>query len=195
MRELTYFVAVTLDGRVCAPDGDFSAFPNGAGDDEGTAFHFEEYPELVPAAIRTHLGLDLGPNRHFDTLVQGRGSYEVALDEGVTRPYAHMREVVLSSTLGPDTEPEVEFVASDPLQRIRELKAEDSPLGICLVGGPKAAAELLPEIDNFLVKRYPVIFGAGLPLFDGSPYAPAAVERVWTRTLDTGADYSLYRRA
>jgi hypothetical protein len=27
VRDLTYYVAVSLDGKIAAPDGDFSAFP------------------------------------------------------------------------------------------------------------------------------------------------------------------------
>jgi len=191
MRELTYFVAVSVDGYICAPDGSFDGFPHA--EDTG-ASHFAEYPELVPAHVREQHGLELGPNRHFDTMVQGYGSYRVALDEGVTRPYAHMREYVLStSRTSPD--PAVRFISGDPLAAIRELKEEEGELGICLVGGAKAAAALLPEIDALLVKRYPVLLGAGKPLFDGAGYAPARFEPVSRHVFDSGADYTLYRRA
>ncbi|RKS04594.1 dihydrofolate reductase [Nocardiopsis sp. Huas11] len=189
MRTLTYFVAVSLDGFVCAPDGSFDFFPNA---DDCGEFLLREYPELVPTHIRARIGLDR-PNQTFDTMLQGRGSYQVALDEGITSPYAHMRQYVLSRTLAKDTDPDVTVVDSDPLALVRELKREESDLDLCLVGGPTAAGALLPEIDELMIKRYPVIAGAGRPFFDGA-FAPAAFERVRSTVFDSGADYTLFRR-
>ena len=190
MRTLTYFVAVSLDGFVCAPDGSFDFFPHS---DESAAYHAREYPELLPTHIREHLGIE-GPNQKFDTMVQGRKSYQVALDEGITSPYAHMRQYVLSRTLAKDTDPDVTIVDTDPLALVRALKQEKGELGVCMVGGPTAAGAVLPEIDELMIKRYPVIAGAGRPFFDGA-FAPAAFERVRSTVLDSGADYTLFRRS
>lgn len=196
MRTLTYFVAVSLDGLVCAPDGSFDFFFTSDADgdlgDNGE-FHVNEYPELLPTVVRTHLGLDV-PNKHFDTLLQGRGSYQVALDEGVTSPYAHMREYVFSRTLPEDIDPNVTVVATDPLETVRELKNEDRPLDICTVGGPNLAGYLLPEIDELMIKRYPVVAGAGKGLFEGAAFDPARFERVQSTVFEDGGDYTLYRR-
>lgn len=192
MPSLTYFVAITLDGFVCAPDGSFDLFP--VGQPDNTAYHVDEYPELVPTAARTHLGIE-APNRHFDTMLQGRGSYEVALREGTTSPYGHMREIVFSRTLPADVDANVTVVAGDPIEAVRTLKAEDGPLGICLVGGPTIAAALLPEIDAMLLKRYAVVAGAGKPLFDGASFAPSTFTRVESTTFHDGSDYTLYRRS
>ena len=131
----------------------------------------------MPTHVRAHFGLD-APNSRFDTMLQGRGSYELALREGITRPFAHMREFVFSRTLSADIDPTVTVVADDPLKTVRALKAEPGPLGICLVGGPSIAGLLLPEIDEILLKRYPVVAGSGKTLFEGAEYAPAAFERV-----------------
>ncbi|WP_304451112.1 dihydrofolate reductase family protein [Nocardiopsis sp. YSL2] len=189
MRTLTYFVAVSLDGFVCAPDGTFDFFPQS---DESGAYHAREYPELIPTHVREQLGLDV-PNQRFDTLLQGRGSYQVALDEGITSPYAHMRQYVLSRTLAKDTDPDVTIVDTDPLALVRALKRQEGDLGLCLVGGPTAAGVLLPEIDELMIKRYPVIAGAGRPFVDAA-FAPAAFERVRSTVLGDGADYTLFRR-
>ncbi|MBR8742053.1 dihydrofolate reductase family protein [Nocardiopsis sp. MG754419] len=197
MRDLTYFVAVSLDGYVCGPDGSFDFFPNGDGDGElgeGGAFHVDEYPELLPTHVRTHLGVD-APHRHFDTMVQGRGSYQVALDVGVTRPYAHLREYVFSRTLPADLDPDVTIVSEDPLGTVRRLKEEDSDLGVCLVGGPSIAGVLLPEIDALMIKRYPVVAGSGKTFFEGAAFDPTAFTRVSGTILKDGSDYTLFRRA
>lgn len=197
MRTLTYFVAVSLDGYVCGPDGSFGFFDPDAESGElgdNGRYHVEEYPELLPTHVRAHLGVD-APNRHFDTMLQGRGSYQVALDIGVTRPYGHMREYVLSRTLPADVDPNVTVVAEDPLGAVRALKAEDGPLGVCLVGGPTTAGLLLPEIDELFIKRYPVIAGAGKTFLEGAAFDPAAFERVESRVFGNGSDYTLFRRA
>ncbi|KOX23615.1 dihydrofolate reductase family protein [Nocardiopsis sp. NRRL B-16309] len=190
MRTLTYVVAVSLDGFVCAPDGSFDFFPHSQ---ESGAYHAREIPELIPTHVRERLGVD-APNRRFDTMIQGRRSYQVALDEGVTSPYAHMRQYVLSRSLPHDTDPDVTVVGTDPLALVRALKREEGALGLCLVGGPTAAGVLLPEIDELMIKRYPVIAGAGRPFFDGAAFTPAAFERVRGTVLDDGADYTLFRR-
>ncbi|HJE57146.1 MAG TPA: dihydrofolate reductase family protein [Nocardiopsis listeri] len=199
MRKLTYFVAVSLDGYVCAPDGSFDFFPGG--DDDGSSgelgdngeFHVNEYPELLNTVARAHLGLNV-PNKHFDTMLQGRGSYQIALDQGLTSPYGHMREYVYSRTLADGVDPNVTVVATDPLRHVRELKAEDGEPGICTVGGPSIAGLLLPEIDELVIKRYPVVAGAGKSFFEGAAFDPALFERVESNSFENGADYTLFRR-
>ena len=193
MRTLTYFVAVSLDGFVCAPDGSFDFFPGGAEYDQNTGFHLNEYPELVPTSARAHLASNM-PNKHFDTMLQGRGSYQVALDEGVTSPYGHMREYVFSRTLPAEIDPNVTVVATDPRAKVRELKAQEGVLGICLVGGPSLAGTLLPEIDELLIKRYPVVAGAGKPFFASATFDPTLFTRVKSDVYDNGSDYTLFRR-
>lgn len=191
MRELTYFVAATADGFACGPDGSFDFFPHA----EDTAeFHFREYPEALPTHIRAAVGIDGRENRRFDTLVQGRASYEVALKEGITSPFAHMRQYVASTTITESPDPDVHIVSGDPLEAVRALKREDGDPGICLIGGPTLAGALYPEIDAVFLKRYPVMAGAGKPLFQGATFSPAEFAPVESRRFDSGADYTLFRR-
>ena len=190
MRTLTYVVAVSLDGFVCAPDGSFDFFPDGVGDTG--EFTFRELPELIPTHLREHFGID-ALNKRFDTMLQGRGSYQVALDVGITRPYAHMREYVFSHTLPQDVDPHVTVVSTDPVATVRELKREENGLDVCLVGGPTIAGALLPEIDEILLKRYPVVAGAGKPVFHGA-FTPTAFERARSIVFDSGADYTFFTR-
>lgn len=189
MRKLTYFIAQTADGFIAGPDGSFDFFPVAPDVLEYTA---AEYPETIPTHLRRQLGIDTA-NRHFDTLLQGRGSYQIGLDVGITSPYGHVRQYVFSRTLEPDLDEAVQIVATDPAATARSLKQEDGELGICLIGGSRIAGALLPEIDELLVKRYPVVAGAGLPMFIGT-FAPVAFEPVSVRRFDSGADFTLYRR-
>ncbi|MBO1415752.1 dihydrofolate reductase family protein [Streptomyces sp. FH025] len=171
MRKLVYYVAVTLDGRISGPGGEADFFP--AGDEQQTAayyaWHGALYPETVPTAYRAASGLTDAPNRRFDTVLMGLGAYRPALDAGITSPYAHLRQYVVSSTLGPGTDPAVTVVPDDPLALVRALKQEEGTgLDVWLCGGGKLAGALLPEIDELLIKNYPVVAGAGIPAFDGA---------------------------
>ncbi|MEU0677802.1 dihydrofolate reductase family protein [Streptomyces sp. NPDC006172] len=170
MRKLVYYIAVSLDGRIAGPGGEFDFYP--AGDERQaaayTAWTNALYPETVPTAFRAAVGLGDAPNRHFDTVVMGLGGYRPALDAGITSPYAHLRQYVVSSTLDPDVDPAVTVVPGDPLALVRELKREEgSGLDVWLCGGGKLAGAVLPEIDELVVKSYPVVAGAGIPVFDG----------------------------
>ncbi|WP_119295757.1 dihydrofolate reductase family protein, partial [Streptomyces sp. YIM 130001] len=171
MRRLVYYIAASLDGRIAGPGGEFDFFPQG---DEQQATAYATwvnalYPDTVPTAYRAAAGLAEVPDRRFDTVVMGRSTYRLSLDNGVTSPYAHLRQYVVSGTLAPDTDPAVTVVPSGPLDLVRALKREaGSGLDIWLCGGGRLAGAVLPEIDELLIKTYPVIAGAGIPVVDGA---------------------------
>jgi dihydrofolate reductase len=106
------------------------------------------------------------PGRRFDAVLMGRGSYEPGLSEGVTSPFAHMKQYVVSSTLGRIDDPKVELVESDPLGLVRRLKKEEGG-DIWLCGGGKLATQLLDELDELIIKSYPVVAGGGVSMFSG----------------------------
>lgn len=168
MRKLTYFVATSLDGHIAQSDGSDptgSLFTVGQDYLEHIAAH---YPETLPTPARRALGVT-DPGTRFDTVLEGRRSYQVGLDAGITNAYEHLRHIVFSRTLDRSPDPGVELVASDPVQKVRELKAEpsDTSRGIWLVGGAALAGALYHEIDELVLKLNPVTTGAGIPLFAG----------------------------
>ncbi|GGS91748.1 hypothetical protein GCM10010254_09590 [Streptomyces chromofuscus] len=117
----------------------------------------------------------------------------MALKEGVTSPYAHMRQYVASRSLTRSPDPEVEIIAEGLVGRVRALKAEDGALGIYLCGGSRLAGELIDEIDELVVKTYPVVLGSGMPMF-GSGYAVGAFALESVRTFGNGAVVTTYGR-
>ncbi len=127
----------------------------------------------------------------FDTVVMGRGTYEPGLAIGVTSPYSHLRQYVFSSALTA-TDPDVHVVSEDPVEFVRNLKLEDG-LGIWLCGGGKLAAVLRGEIDELVIKRHPMVLGAGIPLFDG-PFEPTRFRLASTQTFDAGVQFVTYVR-
>jgi dihydrofolate reductase len=191
-RELTYYVAVTIDGYIAGPAGEFDFFGI---DPEVVAAMNAIRPETVPTALREEHGIADAPNRLYDTVLMGRATYEVGLPFGFTSPYSHLRQIVFSGTLDPDIagdDKTLEVVDADPLEFVRALKQEEGQ-GIWLCGGGRLAATLLPEIDEIVVKRYPVVAGQGIRMFDG-PFHPTRHRLVATRDFDCGAQVQTYRK-
>jgi dihydrofolate reductase len=171
MRELTYFIASTLDGFVADPSGGDPTDTSPGGYFLAQGDHseplFTAYPETLPGAVREMLGLD-AENKVFDTVLMGRNTWQVGVGHGTTNPYPRLRSYVFASEQkSPD--PAVEFVAGDPVAKVRELKQADG-LGIWLCGGGRLAQTLWPEIDRLEVKVNTVVIGDGVKLFDGGGF-------------------------
>ena len=192
MRGLTYFIACSIDGFIGGPDGDAS-FMTRFVDEEYFGFLKAEYPETLPTQGRRHLGIDDLPNRRFDTAIQGRASYDLALKGGVTSPYAHLREYVASRTLTGPPDPNVEIITTDLVGKVRALKAEESAYDIYLCGGSVVAGELVDEIDELVVKTYPIVLGTGTPMF-GSAFGISEFVTRDVRTFGNGVVVRTYGR-
>jgi dihydrofolate reductase len=186
MRKLVYYVAVTLDGFIAAEDGTFDGF---IFEGDHMAGINAEYPDTLPTQFRSALGLENEPNRNFDTVLMGRHTYQVP--GGLASPYAHLRQFVVSSSLT-GTPEDVEVIREDVPGRVQSLKNEDG-LDIWLCGGGKLAAELLPQIDELLLKIHPVVFGRGIPLFDGKADI-TKFRRTGARLFESGVSFMTYKR-
>lgn len=190
MRSLVYYVASTVDGFIAGPGGQFDFFFSADGDH--MAAIGEEYPETIPVHFRSALGVD-PPNRTIDTVLEGRHSFQLGLDEGVPNAYPHLRHLVFSRTLRESPDPGVELVATDPVERVRKLKREDGRR-IWLCGGGQIAGVLRDEIDELAIKIYPVTIGSGRPLFGGAGFAPRHLRVTSSRTFDDGVVFVHYAR-
>nr|WP_240896071.1 dihydrofolate reductase family protein [Kineococcus siccus] len=186
---MTYYVGVSLDGFIAAPDGSFDFFPV-----ESSVLDFiaTEYPETLPTHVREHLGISASAV-HFDTVVMGRATYAPAMQAGITSPYAHLHQHVVSTTLEAGPDPDVQ-VSSDPLALVRRLKREDGA-GVWLAGGGRLAGAVLAEIDELVVKRYPVVVGAGIPVIAAPHAGVQAFEVTAERALSGGTTVTTYARS
>ncbi|GAA4589306.1 dihydrofolate reductase family protein [Planotetraspora phitsanulokensis] len=189
MRKLVYYIGVSIDGYIAGPGGEFDFYPL---PDDMTAWITAEYPETVFGPVRSQIGLD-APNGHFDTVVMGRGTYQPGLDVGVTSPYGHLRQYVVSTSTPEIADPDVELVGGDPVALVQRLKKEDG-LDIWLCGGGKLAGSVLPEIDELIVKSYPVVAGGGISAFSGA-FRPTHFTPSRTRSFSNGATVTWYGRA
>ncbi|MDA3648534.1 dihydrofolate reductase family protein [Saccharopolyspora indica] len=188
MRKLTYFIGCSVDGYIAATDGSLDAFfplPDGL-----VEHVVAEYPQTLPTHLHEVMGVtDLGDR--FDAVVMGRGTYDPGVEQGVTSPYAHLEQHVVSSgRTSPD--PAINVIAGDPLAAVKELKNRPGG-GIWLAGGGKLAAALLPEIDELVLKIYPFVLGTGIGVFDGE-VAPTHLTLTDSHVLSGGAAIHTYAR-
>lgn len=180
---------MTLDGFIAGPDDEVDFYPVTPAFAEmlGT-----ELADIQPAHVRAGRGGVDEPLTRFDTVVMGRRTYEPALQAGIADPYSQLRTVVFSTTAADPDESNVEIVRTDPVARVRALKAEHG-LGIYLAGGAVLAGVLLDEIDRLIVKKYPVIAGSGIPMAS-HPFAPTMFGLDQVRSFDNGCVVLEYTR-
>lgn len=189
MRSLVYFVATTLDGYIAGVDrSDPDFFPF-----EGphVADLLAEFPEMIPGHLRAPLALN-HENRRFDTILMGRTTYDIGRAVGLTSPYPHLRQIVVSSSMTAQPDPVVEVLGQDLIEHMRALKAEQGK-DVWLAGGGRLASFLVDEIDELILKVNPVLLGAGIPLFDGL-VGPRPVTLTGHKVYANGFALMRYRR-
>jgi dihydrofolate reductase len=165
LRRLVYCIASTIDGFIAGPDRSDPTGPDGFWPvaQDYIQHLATELPEILPGPARTALSIT-AEGTHFDTVLEGRRTYEIGLKAGITDAYPHLRHLVFSRTLTESPDPDVEVVATDPMVKVRELKQENGK-DIWLIGGSELAGALYPEIDQLIIKLGPLTIGTGIPLF------------------------------
>lgn len=189
MSELVYYVAISIDGRIAATDGSVSGFIE-------TPEYLDElhrtYADALPGPAQVALGIR-PPLSQWDAVVMGRRTYDIGLEQGVTDPYPHLDQYVVSRSIDEKTTGDVTVVRDDPVGLVRELKAKDG-VGIWLCGGGELASALVDEIDRLVLKVNPVVLGEGVPLF-GRVAAPVRWKSIASRTFPAGVTILEYSRA
>jgi dihydrofolate reductase len=142
MRRIRYSVAMSLDGYIAGPNGEY------------------DWIEVAPSAAGPYFKAFYA---QFDTVLMGRKSYEQA--GGAVKPFA---TYVVSRTLPAGKRRGVTVLGVDALERIAALR-EQPGKDIWLWGGGElfgslAAAEL---VDTVEVGLMPVLLGAGRKLMSG----------------------------
>lgn len=189
MRELIYYVACSVDGFIAHTDGSFDGFLQ---EGEHIAGLAETFPETFPAHFRDVLGIQ-GENKHFDTVLMGRKTYEVGLRVAIANPYPQMKQYVFSRSMETSPDVNVELISTDAAGFVKNLKQETGK-HIWLCGGADLAVNLFSEnlIDELILKVNPFLMGSGIPLFAGV-VKQTSLELCDSKIYDNGVLVLYYR--
>lgn len=140
MRKIKLNLAVSLDGFIAGPNG--------------------EYDWCLTDA-------DYGLNEFInsvDTTLMGRKTYELILEFGP--PYPTLTNYVFSRTKNTSEFSNVIFVKDDISLFIKALR-EKPGKDIWLYGGAEIIDELMNShcVDEFVLSVHPLLLGSGIPLF------------------------------
>jgi dihydrofolate reductase len=174
MRNITYYVASSLDGYIDAPGGDISRF---VAEGDGV----EQY---------------LKDLQLFDTVIMGRNTYEFGYRFGLKpgQPaYAHMKHYIFSTSLKFENPHKQVKVVKPSLDTVRELKHADGG-DIYLCGGGQFAGWLLENelIDFLKIKVNPIVLTQGTRLF-GESIKPVNLETREAKSFDNGLQLLSYK--
>lgn len=163
MRKLILGLAVSLDGYIEGPNGEYD-----------WCFTDQDY------------GLSQFFSR-VDALFIGRKSYELmqGQGEGSVPGMPRLKEYVFSTTLTGVKEGAT-LINGNIKERVENIKGE-SGKDIWLFGGASLTASLLELnlIDEFWLSVHPIILGSGKPLFSNIPQR-THLHLLETKTYDTG---------
>ena len=165
----TLFIATSLDGYIAGPDDDLSWLFTDAD------YGFANFVETV------------------DTLVMGRGTYEVVNRLGKW-PYNGKTTFVVSRTPDLKITTEDTSVHSGSLPELQGIIEESGADVVWLVGGGELVTSYLKEklIDRLVVSLHPVMLGKGVPLFPGG-FPKTVLDLEEAESFDSGLVQLSYR--
>jgi len=171
MRKVVYGGAMSLDGFIAGPHGEYDWIVMD--------------PEIDFAAL----------TRRFDTFLIGRKTFEVMRRMGNTAPPTPgIHTIVFSRTLRPEDCPHA-TLCDDAERLVAELRAKPGK-DIALFGGGELFRSLLAAglVDEVGVSVIPVLLGGGIP-FLPSPAVRARLKlkthRIYEKTGTVGLEYDI----
>lgn len=142
MRKIILNVAMTLDGLIEGPKGEYDwCF------DDGQDYGMTDFLNRI------------------DAIFYGRKSYEVMMKAGGTNPFANKHSFLFSNSLLPSDD--YELVNGDIKSKVQAIKNSNGK-DIWLFGGAVLTAFMMKAnlVDELLLAVHPIILGKGKPLFD-----------------------------
>jgi dihydrofolate reductase len=174
MRKVVYGGAMSLDGFIAGPNGEYDWIVMD--------------PDMDFAAMMSR----------FDTFLIGRKTYEVMRRMGNAAPPAPgIQNIVFSRTLRPEDCPDA-TLSRDAAPAVADLRARPGK-DIALFGGGELFRSLLAAglVDEVGVSVIPVLLGGGIPLLP--PPADRATlklktHRIYEKSGTIGLEYDIVRR-
>jgi dihydrofolate reductase len=170
MRKVVYGGAMSLDGYIAGPNGEYDWI-------------------LMDPDIDFAEAMD-----RFDTFLIGRKTFEaVRRMGGEAPPTPGIRNIVFSRTLRPEDCP---YPVSDDAERVVAALREEPGKDIALFGGGELFRSLLAAglVDEVGFAVIPVLLGGGIPLLP-SPADRARLKlkkhRVYEKTGTVGLEYDI----
>ncbi|MGO9336382.1 MAG: dihydrofolate reductase family protein [Terracidiphilus sp.] len=161
MRRLRYGVAVSLDGFIAGPKGEYDWIVHD--------------PTIDFAAMFAE----------YDTLLMGRGTYEIAKAQRNSPLSRGQQWIVVSRTLKPAENPDVTILSSGVAESVAAMKAQEGK-DIWLFGGGLLFRSLLDAglVNTVEVGLQPVLLGSGIPLLPEGRHQSLHLEE--SKTLPSG---------
>lgn len=161
MRRLRYEVAMSLDGFIAGPKGEYDWII------EDPTIDFEEW------------------FRQVDTVVMGRGTYETMLAAGQSAASLGMKVFVVSTTLRAEEHAGVTILSSGVVEAVADMKAAPGK-DIWLFGGGVLFRSLLDAglVDSVEVAVIPVMIGSGIAVMPEGRRCPLHLDE--TQSLPSG---------
>ncbi len=145
-RNVTLFIATSLDGYIATPDGDldFLSIVEQPGEDYG-------YGDFTA---------------HVDTVIMGRKTYDKVLSFGIPYPHADKTSYIITRTARESID-NIHFYTGNLADLISQLKAEKGGT-IFIDGGAELVNELMKQnlIDEYIISTVPLFIGSGIALFN-----------------------------
>jgi len=169
-RRVRYSVAVSLDGFIAGPKGEFDWIIMDSTLDFGALF------------------------KQFDTFLLGRRTFEVTRQGGAGGTTAGTQTIVFSRTLRQSDYPDV-LITSEVTKTISELKKK-SGKDIWLFGGGELFRSVLDAglIDTIEVAVMPILLSQGVPLLAAGARSPL-LQLTESKSLPSGTVLLSYKVA
>lgn len=148
MKQITLYIASSLDGNISRKDGDISWLEAYQQVQEGQDYGYSEF-------LRT-----------IDIIVMGSKTYEQILNFG-SWPYGDIKTYVLTKREFQIPGEANVILAGDSLEDLIPRLRDESQIGIWLAGGAAIARSFLrlKAVDRIILTIVPRLLGEGIPLF------------------------------